>query len=58
MKNLKKVSREQLKQVNGGSGTPRCKIGFIYRCDAIGVCDELSGLEDCLCGCKPVIPNP
>lgn len=57
MKNLKKVSREQLKQVKGG-GAPRCKVGFIYRCDSVGVCDELTGLEDCLCGCKPVVDLP
>lgn len=52
MKNLKKISREQLKEVKGGAA-PLCKVGYIYMCGAIGVCDDNTGQEDCLCGCRP-----
>jgi len=55
MKNLKKISRNQLKQVNGGAGVPNCKIGYIYMCGAMGICDDNTGEDDCLCICRPII---
>jgi len=55
MKNLKKISREQLKTVKGGSGVPNCKVGYIYICDSMGICDDNTGQDDCLCGCRPII---
>ncbi len=58
MKNLKKISRNQLKQVKGGDSTPVCGPGLYYVCEAVGQCDEISGVEDCLCACKPrVLPT-
>ncbi len=57
MKNLKKISREQLKQVKGaGPNVPACPRGYLWRCEAIGVCDEVFDQWDCLCGCYPVDP--
>ncbi|WP_410493893.1 bacteriocin-like protein [Chryseobacterium sp. T16E-39] len=58
MKNFKKISREQLKNVQGAGSLPQCPVGYIYRCEAVGVCDEISGQDDCACGCvvKPVRP--
>lgn len=55
MKNLKKISRDGLKSVLGGGNMPPiCRIGFIYRCDAIGVCAPEYDQYDCICGCVPV----
>ena len=48
MKNLKKLSREATKQINGGSGPFRCSetrpcyIGFCCR----GACMEFACIED------------
>ena len=54
MKNLKKISREQLKEVQGGvTPFPQCPYGYTYKCEAVGVCDETTGQDDCLCGCVP-----
>ncbi len=53
MKNLKKISRDELKSVLGGSSTPQCPIGYIYRCEAVGVCDPIFDQYDCVCGCIP-----
>jgi len=58
MKNLKKISREQLRQVKGAGGVPNCKVGYIYKCESYGVCDDLTGQDDCLCGCRPVVVHP
>ncbi|WP_410470240.1 bacteriocin-like protein [Chryseobacterium sp. FH2] len=58
MKNLKKISREQLKQVQGGSSVPQCQIGYIYKCDSFGICDETTGQDDCVCGCVPKVVLP
>ncbi|BAP32064.1 anaerobic ribonucleoside-triphosphate reductase large subunit [Chryseobacterium sp. StRB126] len=50
MKNLKKISRDQLKQVKGGAGY--CKPGYKYICYDIGICDPSLG-EYCSCECVP-----
>lgn len=58
MKNLKKITREQLKEVQGGGSVPQCRVGYIYRCEAVGQCDETQDLYDCVCGCVPrVLPG-
>ncbi|SHF25715.1 bacteriocin-like protein [Chryseobacterium takakiae] len=62
MKNLKKISREQLKQVKGaGPDLPACPVGYFWKCEANGVCDETFDEWNCFCGCYPVeiiLPNP
>ena len=56
MKNLKKISREQLKEVKGAGipGQITCKPGYVYRCDAEGACIPEQNIWDCLCGCVPI----
>lgn len=51
MKNLKKISRDQLKQVNGGVGA--CSPGYVFRCPSIDICDPEHGFDNCPCGCYP-----
>ena len=55
MKNLKKISREQLKGVKGaGPGPlplPICPVGYYLRCEAIGVCAPEYDQYDCACQC-------
>ncbi|MCT2562640.1 bacteriocin-like protein [Chryseobacterium herbae] len=59
MKNLKKISREELKQLKGGGpNVPTCPRGAIWRCEALGICDENFDQWDCLCGCYPVNTLP
>lgn len=53
MKNLKKISREQLKEA-GISRQITCKPGYVYRCDAEGACIPEQNIWDCLCGCVPI----
>ena len=54
MKNLRKISRDQLKSVKGGvTPVPQCKIGFHYECLSVGVCDDMQDLHDCSCECVP-----
>ncbi|MGG5207534.1 bacteriocin-like protein [Chryseobacterium sp. MIQD13] len=51
MKNLKKLTRENLKQVQGGTTIPHCPPRMIYRCEAVGVCAPEFDQYDCVCGC-------
>ncbi|UKB82066.1 hypothetical protein LF887_13730 [Chryseobacterium sp. MEBOG06] len=51
MKNLKKISRENLKSVKGGAYT-FCSPGRVYKCYNIGVCEPDYGFNEC-CGCYP-----
>ncbi len=57
MKNLKKISRDELKSVLGGVGgykPPYCKPGYLMVCESIGVCAEEYEQYDCICHCIPV----
>ncbi|SHK10006.1 bacteriocin-like protein [Chryseobacterium polytrichastri] len=56
MKNFKKISREELKKVNGGAD--KCGPGFILKCDSFGQCDSSTGLEDCICICIHINTPP
>lgn len=53
MKNLKKIARNEMKSIKG-AGPTYCRVGYIYRCDSIYVCDPDQGIYDCICGCVPV----
>lgn len=58
MKNFKKISRDQLKQVNGGGGgRENCKPQFMWVCEATGICGPESDAA-CNCYCIPIVPNP
>ena len=57
MKNFKKISREQLKQVRGAGAIPNpttCSKGYIYMCQAEGASFPEQGIWDCACGCVPI----
>ncbi|AZA83495.1 hypothetical protein C1637_15455 [Chryseobacterium lactis] len=60
MKNFKKISREQLKQVAGGGpsgpGVGNCRVGYIYLCKAEGICDD--DKTECVCLCVPANQIP
>ncbi|WP_167025014.1 bacteriocin-like protein [Chryseobacterium sp. Tr-659] len=53
MKNFKKISREQLKQVNGG-GIGNCKPQYKWVCEATGICGPESDAA-CNCYCVPIV---
>lgn len=53
MKNLKKISREQLRKIQGGDTPPQCRVGYIYICNAVGACIPEADMYDCVCGCVP-----
>jgi len=53
MKNLKKVSREQLKQIKGGAIGGICAPGYYLQCLSVGQCDEAQDLFECSCHCVP-----
>lgn len=52
MKNLKKVTRENLKAIKGG--IDYCKAGYMYVCEDISVCDPMLGVP-CSCRCIPYV---
>ncbi|UKB81196.1 bacteriocin-like protein [Chryseobacterium sp. MEBOG07] len=55
MKNFKKISRDQLKQVNGGGGRDGiCKPQYIWVCEATGICGPESDAA-CNCYCIPIV---
>lgn len=49
MKNFKKISREQLKQVQGGFVIPVCAPKYRLVCTSVEQCDE--GQPNCSCSC-------
>ncbi len=55
MKNFKKLTREDLKNVAGGGSVPNCPVGYIYMCQAVGACFPEQDIWDCACGCVPRI---
>ena len=58
MKNLKKISREELKSVLGGVGgykPPYCPPKHLLICESVGVCSDELEQYDCICQCIPVI---
>lgn len=58
MKNLKKISRENLRLIKGSGGPEGlCRPGYKYVCEAVGVCGPEEDAA-CNCYCFPIIPNP
>jgi len=58
MKNLKKISRGNLKAIKGGGVTDGiCKPGYKFICEATGICGPEEDAA-CNCYCVPIIPNP
>ncbi|MDR6369879.1 MULTISPECIES: bacteriocin-like protein [Chryseobacterium] len=54
MKNLKKITRDQMKNVQG-AGTPiTCPAKYYLKCESIYVCDPDQGIYDCVCSCVPI----
>lgn len=49
MKNFKKISREQLKQVQGGFVIPVCPPKYRLICTSVEICDE--DQPNCSCSC-------
>ncbi|WP_172616992.1 MULTISPECIES: hypothetical protein [unclassified Chryseobacterium] len=55
MKNLKKISRDQLKQVAGGGNRDGiCKPQYMWVCEATGICGPESDAA-CNCYCVPIV---
>ncbi|RQO40422.1 hypothetical protein DBR39_05595 [Chryseobacterium sp. KBW03] len=55
MKNFKKLTRDNLKDISGGAGPiPHCRVGYIYMCQAEAACFPDQDIWDCACGCVPV----
>lgn len=57
MKNLKKISRDELKSVLGGVGgykPPYCPSRHLMVCESVGVCSDEYEQYDCICQCIPV----
>ena len=56
MKNFKKLSRENLRAINGnGGGRENCKPQYMWMCEATGICGVEPGAE-CNCYCIPIVP--
>ncbi|WP_420911832.1 bacteriocin-like protein [Chryseobacterium angstadtii] len=53
MKNLKKITREGMRSIQG-SGTTVCPAKYYLKCESIYVCDPEQGIYDCLCSCVPI----
>ncbi|WP_407918888.1 MULTISPECIES: bacteriocin-like protein [Chryseobacterium] len=54
MKNFKKISRNGLKSVLGG-GILQCRVGYVYMCNSIYVCDPSTDQYEGCCGCVPKV---